>query len=672
MKNKKHIKTDSYCDSRQQIRQQSYINIFPIIILVVYPLLLFQFGCRSATNYRVNADKAALKIIREKQKQALGVSRTFDIERPSNILRRRLMMEQNLPYAGEASLGADQLKPIRHWPEKGYPQKKISSDPNYSGPNFLLEEGKPLRLPLMEALQVGARNSFDYQTRKEDVFRTALDLNLEHDEFRHAFNGQVDSLFSSDLTGEKAVDGVETSGTFSLGKKLKSGAELTTSLAIDLANLLTMGGASSIGIVGDASVSIPLLRGAGKHIIAEPLKQAERNVVYSIYEFERFKRTFAVIYEFERFKKTFAVNIAKEYLAVLRQLDQVKNSEENYRRLIASARRVSRLSEAGRLPEIQVDQTLQDELRARNRWISASQSYKRSLDSFKNLLGLPPDAHIELDRAELEQLAASLHETPASMAQDKDNYENALKKERISFIDEPVSLMQPDEKNAGPLEMNESLAIKLGLDNRLDLRIAQGKVYDAQRAVTVMADALGAELSFLGTAEFGEGRSISSADLEDAKLRTNKGTYSALLSLDLPFERTAEQNAYRKSFISLERAVRYVQILEDDIKLDIRNTLGDLLESRESLQIQSMSVAVAQKRVNSINLFLEAGRAQIRDLLEAQEALLSAQNGLTAAIINYRMAELELQRDMGVLQIDEKGLWLEYTPKEIEINSNNK
>ncbi len=659
MGNKKHIKTDSYCYRRQQIRQQSRINIFFIIILVVYPLLLFQFGCRSATNYRVNADKAALKIIKQKQKQALGVSRTFNIERPSNILRRRLMMEQNLPYASEASLGADQLKPILYWPEKDYPQKKFSFDPNYCGPNFLLEEGKPLRLPLMEALQVGARNSFDYQTQKEDVFRTALDLNLEHDEFRHAFNGQVDSLFSSDLTGEKAVDGVETSGTFSLGKKLKSGAELTTSLAIDLANLLTMGGASSIGIVGDASLSIPLLRGAGKHIIAEPLKQAERNVVYSIYEFERFK-------------KTFAVNIAKEYLAVLRQLDQVKNSEENYRRLIASARRVSRLSEAGRLPEIQVDQTLQDELRARNRWISASQSYKRSLDSFKNLLGLPPDAHIELDRAELEQLAASLNEAPAPGAQDKNKNENDLKKEKFSSIDELISLMQPDKKNAGPLEMNESLAIKLGLDNRLDLRITQGKVYDAQRAVIAKADALGAELTFLGTAEFGEGRSISSADLEDAKLRTDKGTYSALLSLDLPFERTAEQNAYRKSFISLERAVRDVQILEDDIKLDIRNTLGDLLESRESLQIQSMSVAVAQKRVNSINLFLEAGRAQIRDLLEAQEALLSAQNGLTAAIINYRMAELELQRDMGVLQIDEKGLWQEYTPKESDINTNNK
>jgi len=94
-------------------------------------------------------------------------------------------------------------------------------------------------------------------------------------------------------------------------------------------------------------------------------------------------------------------------------------------------------------------------LRARNRWISTSQSYKRSLDSFKNLLGLPPDAHIELDKAELEQLAASLNEMPAPMAQDKNK--NDLKKEKISSIDALISLMQPDKKNSGPLEMNESL-----------------------------------------------------------------------------------------------------------------------------------------------------------------------------------------------------------------------
>jgi len=214
------------------------------------------------------------------------------------------------------------------------------------------------------------------------------------------------------------------------------------------------------------------------------------------------------------------------------------------------------------------------------------------------------------------------------------------------------------------LEIDESLAVKLALNNRLDLRVAEGEVYDAQRAVVVAADALGAELTLFGTSELGSRREISSATADDAQLRTDKGKYSALLTLDLPFERTAERNAYRNSFISLEQAVRDVQILEDQIKLDVRNQLRDLLESRESLKIQANSVIVAERRVKSSNLFFEAGEVPIRDVLEAQDALLSAQNSLTSAIVSYRVAELELQIDMGLLKVDEKGLWQEYSPKE--------
>ena len=180
------------------------------------------------------------------------------------------------------------------------------------------------------------------------------------------------------------------------------------------------------------------------------------------------------------------------------------------------------------------------------------------------------------------------------------------------------------------------------------------------------ADRLRGELTLLGSADIGAGRSVGSATRDDAELRFDEGFYSALLTLDLPFERTAERNAYRNSFINLERAVRGVQTLEDQIKLSVRGELRGLLESRESLKIQAQSVVVAQKRVRSTNLFLEAGRAEIRDLLEAQDSLLSAQNSLTRAVINYRIAELEVQQDMGLLQVDESGLWREFSPEVID------
>ena len=49
---------------------------------------------------------------------------------------------------------------------------------------------------------------------------------------------------------------------------------------------------------------MPLLRGSGSTIVAEPLTQAERDVVYSLLDFERFK-------------KSIAVRVASEYLSKL-------------------------------------------------------------------------------------------------------------------------------------------------------------------------------------------------------------------------------------------------------------------------------------------------------------------------------------------------------------------
>jgi len=614
---------------------------FSLRKLVLAWVLFIQAGCQSPSEYRLEADKVAADIIREKRKEALGQTEEFEVERASDILRRKLLIEQNLPYSSEASLGTDKLKTIEHWPEpaEGGPAiTKVRRD---------LDGNRPIQLSLMQSLQIGAHNSFDYQTLKEDIFLAALDLDLERNEFRNIFTGEVESLISSDTTGGRTVSGTESSGATGLSRKLESGAELSTALAVDLASLLTKGGASSFGIAGDATVAIPLLRGSGKHIVREPLTQAERNVIYAIYDFERFKQTFAV-------------EIASGYLAVLKQLDQVKNAEENYRSLIKSARRSQRLAEAGRLSPIQVDQAVQNELRARNRWITTTESYKSGLDSFKSLLGLPPDAKIELDRAELEQLAGPASRITADIARE----EGALANSETPSADTPIELAAPRREEAGPLEIGESPAIKLALENRVDLRVAEGEVYDAQRTVVVAADALGAELTFFGAAGLGGRRSIGSATADDAKLRTDKGKYSGLLTFDLPFERTAERNAYRNSFISLERAVRNVQMLEDKIKLDVRNRLRDLLEARESLKIQARSVLVAEKRVRSTELFLEALRpqTQIRDLLEAQDALLSAQNALTAAAVNYRIAELEFQSDMGLLKVDESGLWREYLP----------
>jgi hypothetical protein len=60
-------------------------------------------------------------------------------------------------------------------------------------------------------------------------------------------------------------------------------------------------------------------------------------------------------------------------------------------------------------------------------------------------------------------------------------------------------------------------------------------------------------------------------------------------------------------------------------------------------------VRLAERRVESAKLNLQAGKATIRDVLDAENALVEARNALTAALVNHAISKLELDRDVGTL-----------------------
>jgi outer membrane protein TolC len=610
--------------------------------IIIFLCILFTsvIGC-SATKYRENADKVATDFIHQAQQEALGQTEPFSIELPSNRLRKRLLLDQNLPFSGLASLGVDELPYIEHWPEKDYPVRAVT----YEKSETPWDSDKPLTISLIDTLQIAAANNREYQTIKEDIFQAALILDNESNNFRNTFFGALQSILETDRSGDNNATGIENTASARWERRLKSGATLASSIFFDLANLFTQSGSSSWGIFADATITIPLLAGSGEYVVTEPLIQAERDLAYSLFTFERFKRGLAV-------------RVASSYYGVLNQMNIVNNERANYQRLIESARNVTRMAKAGRLSKIQVDQAYQDVLNARVRWIAAQQNYASRLDSFKIELGLPTDAKVELDLSELEWLSADANSVIGA------DLSARLKREQdILESDAHIEIPPISRKGGGPLELEYFEAIDIALNNRMDLRVLQGQVYDAQRGVTVAANLLQADMSLVGRAEAGERRGIGTADQSNAELRLNDGRYSAGFTLDLPWERTEEQNAYRNSYIILQRAVRDVQQIEDQIKFEIRNELRNLLEARENYIIQTQGVNLARRRIKSTELFLKAGRANVRDVLEAQRALISAQNALTTALVSYRISELELQRDMGVLQIDHKGVWNEFKPK---------
>ncbi len=605
---------------------------------------LLAAGCDSAY-WRKSEDRAADEIIREKQKIALGRNEPFSIEPAADTLRRRLLEGQRLPVSGPASFGSDRVVKLPHWPEKKMPSFVLGAD---SGIVVPAADNEAVRLTLEQALMVAARNNRDYQTNKENVFQAALALDLQRDAFRNIFFGTLQTEYTEDLSGSSATGGVTSTGTGRVARTLQNGTSLAATVAVDVAKLLTGGRQSSLGLLADLSATVPLLAGSADYVVTGPLTQASHNVIYAVWSFERFKRTLAV-------------QVAAQYLSVLQQLDQVKNAEDNYRGLITATRRARRLADAGRLSEVQVDQARQDELRARQSWVDADLGYDRALDSFRVTLGLPADANVVLDPAELQRLADTAKERLARN-QKADDLQAAVESGKPLSADAPVTLVPATREGGGLYEIEMRAAVEIALSRRLDLRTKQWSVDDAQMQLITAADALRAGLNLTVGAGAGEGRSLGSAASPNAKLDFNHGIYTGGLELDLPFHRTPQAIAYRNAYIALESSVRDVQSLEDRVKLDVRNDLRGLLEAREGFRIQAQAVKLAERRVRSTQVFLEAGRAEMRDLLDAQDALVVAQNALTAALVGYRVAELNLQRDMDVLEVNEKGLWHEYQP----------
>jgi hypothetical protein len=59
---------------------------------------------------------------------------------------------------------------------------------------------------------------------------------------------------------------------------------------------------------------------------------------------------------------------------------------------------------------------------------------------------------------------------------------------------------------------------------------------------------------------------------------------------------------------------------------------------------------------------LDANQADIRDQLEAQADLVSAQNAVTGAMVNYHVARWNLLKNLGVMRVEAGQFWLGNQP----------
>lgn len=450
-------------------------------------------------------------------------------------------------------------------------------------------------LGIADCLEIAAESNRSFQGQRESLYRAALDVTLER--WRLGWRETAEAGASVSGTGGRGEVATGSAG-FGLERVLGTGARILGNIGVGLVRVIGSGGGWDA--LGDLSLSItqPLLRGAGGRIVEEPLTQSERDLVYQARAYERFRRSLAV-------------DVSQRVYRVLQQVDAVRNQRANVENLMEIRKRNEALAEAGRLSDIQVDQASQDELRSQNRLLVEEARLEQLLDDFKFFLGLPPEARIELD----EEVLSALEQEGI---------------ERLAYAPERV--------------------VEFALARRLDFQTSLDRVEDARRRVLVAADALRAGLDVTAAgAAVSDPDDVLNYDFADVG-------WILRLDLDLPVDRLPERNLYRSALITLQSSARDAEELADRIRTDLRDDLRLSRTTYESYQIQLAAEQLAARRVESTRLNLAAGRADTRDILEAQEALLNAQNATTQALIEHTLARLALFLDMELLTVDEQGI----------------
>ncbi|MCF7848108.1 MAG: TolC family protein [Kiritimatiellales bacterium] len=466
-------------------------------------------------------------------------------------------------------------------------------------------------LSLADTLAIAIANSRSYQREKESLFIQALDLTDTHKYFGLNYSASADAGTSittykdghTESFGDTGLDAGLDAGA---RKILATGARITLGFSQNVLNYYSNPDFSTGNNALSFSVVQPLLNGFGPLVTREPLRQAERDMVYAVRDFKRYQQSFVI-------------SIASQYYGVLSSRDKLENERKNYESAVENRRQTEAYAKAGRIAEFEAAQARQRELNAADSWTVAEAAYQKALDDFRFELALPVDLNVEPDSNELLSL-------------------------------EKKGLVQLD------IELTD--AIEYAISNRLDLITRREQVEDKSRKLEIVRRNFlpNLDVSYDVSQQFDSaGAPPSDVDIDQ--------TFGA--TLDLPLDWTERRNNYRVAQITLAREKRGMVEDESEVELSVRDLWRQLERTRSVYKNRLLSVELAERRVESTTMLLKLGRAVTRDVLESQDDLLASRNQATAALVDYTIRRLRFWNAIERFDIDPKGMWYE-EPKEGE------
>ena len=315
------------------------------------------------------------------------------------------------------------------------------------------------RIKMEQAVELSLFNSREFQDRREDLYLAALPVTLER--FNFAAQGFFTEVAALDFAGRLSGNTPRNSATFNstggLSKLLPTGALLMVQLAnrvvVDFSNGKPTTTVSNISL----SAVQPFLRGGGYAVTLEPLTQTERNLLYAMRSYARFRKLFYVAvtaggagnYTNNPYGlQGLSVNLGRGvggnltspttgFLQLNLQAAVVANQRRNIESLEQLLLLYQAFREGGQQSDLQVSQVEQQLLNSRTSLLGSSnigaagggggggagsgvRGYLDALDSYKLQLGLPMTTGLDLDQAPLRPIRDQLARFEAMYAQVRD------------------------------------------------------------------------------------------------------------------------------------------------------------------------------------------------------------------------------------------------------------
>jgi outer membrane protein TolC len=457
--------------------------------------------------------------------------------------------------------------------------------------------GPVTRLNLRAALAFAFANSRDFQSAKEDLYLSALALTLE----RHLWG----PIFLANLKMDYANYGevrhfdhaMAAVANAAVQQRLPYGGQVTATVINTLMRDLGRQITSKESGQAIIDANLPLLRGAGT-VAQEPLYQAERNLVYATRSFEFFRQVYAV-------------RVAVAYFELIRLKQRIINARSSYASFYGDSDRSTALFKAGRVIELEAQRAQQSLLTSWNQVVDSEEQYRLALDAFKILIGMTTT--------------------------------------------EPLDVRADEEADLAVPKMEENVAIQIALENRLDLINYRDAIDDAHRRVNVAQNALLPDLNLRTNITW----DTNPLKLDQFDYNSDRTTWRAGMDLSVPIDRVKERNDYRAALIDVRRAQRQYELSADNVRLQVRQAKRDIDLALTSLSIQQQSIELARRQREAADFRFQRGLISNREVVDAENNLLSARDAVAAAQSRLRQAILAFYRDTGMIRADDAGQLLD-------------